>query len=484
MKDLVVIIYFACLAWVALYGIHIYWLLWLHWKGRNATRKNSHEHELQGYPHVTVQLPVYNEKRVAGRLLKAAASLDWPRDKLQIQILDDSDDDTTRILADETARLRELGVNVEHIRRPDRDGYKAGALAFGMNTARGEFVAVFDADNVPRSSFLRQTIPEFEDARVGMVQARWSFLNRSESVLCRAQALYLDAHFYVEQAARNSGGLFMNFNGTAGVWRKIAIEEAGGWQFDTLTEDLDLSYRAQMTGWQMRYLDHVDVPSELPGSIRGFKSQQYRWARGAIETARKILPRVVRSRLPWKIRLASCFHLTQKTVSLALGLLSLLLIPALYFRIETGWLKVLVVDLPIFLAGTGSMTLFYGAAWKRSRETAPKGDKYLLPALTSIGIGLAVNNSLAVLSGLLSRERVFVRTPKSGSDQSQKQAIPRTYRIRTDRTVWVESLLALYAGAAAVFAFQLDLYFTVPFMFTFAFGYSYLSVLSWRESYA
>jgi len=277
MADAVIIVYFFLLFVIAFYGVHIYWLIWLYLRNRSAAESIE---PLRGpLPRVTVQLPVYNERAVVVRLIRSAAKLAWPQELLEIQVLDDSDDSTSELAADEVARLRAEGYRIAHIRRTDRSGYKAGALAHGLQLSFGEFVAIFDADNLPRPDFLTKAMGHFADPQVGLVQARWSFLNRAESILCRAQALFLDSHFFVEQSARCRGGLFMNFNGTAGIWRRQAIESAGGWQADTLTEDLDLSFRAQMAGWRFVLAEEIDVPPELPGSIRAFKSQQFRLAK-------------------------------------------------------------------------------------------------------------------------------------------------------------------------------------------------------------
>jgi hypothetical protein len=276
----------------------------------------------------------------------------------------------------------------------------------------------------------------------------------------------------------------MNFNGTAGVWRRQAIESAGGWQADTLTEDLDLSFRTQMAGWKMIMAEDIDVPTELPGSIRAFKTQQFRWAKGAFETGLKLLPTILKSDLPRRLKMSSFFHLTQKVISVALLFLSILLIPALYFRLETGMLKVLAVDLPIFLAGTGSMSIFYGLAHKREESDRTWRSGLLLPALTSIGIGLAVNNSWAVFSAVFSRHNQFERTPKTGSDRNRRIAPPKDYRVKIDHTVRVETALALYALGAVACAVSLKLFLSLPFLMTFSFGYLYFSVLSIKERYA
>jgi cellulose synthase/poly-beta-1,6-N-acetylglucosamine synthase-like glycosyltransferase len=487
LKGLFISFYFFLLFYIAIYGVGLYWMIWLY-KRRSKPLSSPKIAETainsDIFPFITIQLPIYNERKVVARLISSVAAFDWPRDRLEIQVLDDSDDDTTEIITGEVGRLRQSGISIDHIRRESRRGFKAGALAYGLERARGEFIAVFDADNLPRSDFIRSLIGRFDNPELGMVQARWSFINRQDSLLCRAQALFLDAHFFIEQSARSRGGLFMNFNGTAGIWRRRAIDEGGGWQGDTLTEDLDLSYRVQLAGWKMILDEDIDVPTELPSSIRSFKTQQYRWARGAIETSKKLLPVVMRSKLPLRIKLASLLHLTQKSVSLAILLLTILLIPALYIRLEVGMMRLLLVDLPIFIAGTGSMSIFYGLAYKREHSSGSLKDCLTLPILSSLGIALAVQNSMAVLAGLFSNRRTFIRTPKSGTNANEKTVLPPDYRIKFDHSVKMEAVLAGYSILAIAFAAGLKLYFSIPFLTTFAFGFIYFTFRSMREHYA
>jgi cellulose synthase/poly-beta-1,6-N-acetylglucosamine synthase-like glycosyltransferase len=474
-------LYFVCLGHIAIYGLHVLWLSCLYLR-RSPVRPGPEKFET--LPKVTVQLPVFNERLVVARLIRAVAAMDWPREKLQIQVLDDSTDITVAIAAHTISQLKHQGYQIAHIRRPNRDGYKAGALANGLRSATGEFVAVFDADNLPRPDFLRRIMPYLADARVGLAQARWSFLNREQSLLCRAQALFLDGHFFIEQAARCRSGLFMNFNGTAGVWRRQAIEDAGGWQADTLTEDLDLSYRAQMAGWKFVMAEDVEVPTELPAAIRSFKAQQYRWARGAIETGLKNLPRLTRSSLPLKIKIEAWFHLTQKTVSVALLLLSVLLVPALLLRWEGGGLKLFLVDLPILLAGTGSMSMFYGLAYRRQPQIHTTQNALAMIMLSSLGVALAATNTAAVAGAFFARRAAFVRTPKTGVAGGTSAPTPGDYRIRFDRTLGVETLLTANALLAVGFSVHLDLLAGLPFLASFVVGYGYFTVLSLRDGYA
>lgn len=496
-SNLFLIFYFFLFFWIASYGIHLYWLIFIYLRNRNLIEPGKFE-SIKEFPMVTVQLPVYNERNVVKRLITAIASFDWPRNRFEIQVLDDSTDNTTAIIASLAGQLEADGLQITHLHRTHRTGYKAGALAEGLKKARGEFIAIFDADNLPRPDFLKKLIGRFNNPEVGMVQARWSFINRNQSLLCRAQALFLDAHFLIEQSARYTGNLFMNFNGTAGIWRQQAILDAGDWQSDTLTEDLDLSYRVQMVGWKMVFVEAVDVPTELPASIRSFKSQQYRWARGAVETGLKVLPRLWRKPFPFRVKMAATFHLTHKSVSLALVLLAVMLIPALYLRLDGGLTKILLIDLPIFLTGTGSMSLFYGLAYRRQKDIRSRKNLLMLPAMTSLGIALSVNNTIAILGAFFGSHKnpEFVRTPKTGTDgfggtgrsdrigEETASVVSNDYRIKFDRTMIVEIGLALYALTAIGYAGWLGLYFSIPFLATFAFGFLYYGVKSLRECYA
>lgn len=476
------IFYFFLLGYLAIYGFHIYWLIYLYFRCEPAFQSQTPKPGDE--PMVTVQLPVYNERLVVKRLIQSIAAFDWPKDKLEIQVLDDSTDATTQIILEEVSHLKNFGYNITHIQREVRTDYKAGALKYGLKFAKGEFVAIFDSDNLPRPDFIKRLIGYFSDSRLGMVQARWSFLNRNQSILCRAQALFLDAHFFVEQAARSRAGLFMNFNGTAGIWRKIAIDDAGSWQGDTLTEDLDLSYRAQLAGWKMVFAEDVDVPTELPASIRAFKTQQYRWARGAVETGKKNMKRIFNSSFPIKNKIGAWFHLTQKTMSLALMTLSILLIPAVFIRWEVGGWKLLLVDLPIFIAGTGSMSLFYGLAYKRQKEIHSLKNMMTMSLLSALGVALSINNSFAALAAFFSNKRVFYRTPKSGVTDERSSTIPRDYKISFDYTMNIEGLLAVYSIIAVWCAIQAGMFASLPFLIIFATGYFYFSILSIKDKYA
>lgn len=433
------------------------------------------------WPALTVQLPLYNEAWVAERLLDAVARLDYPRDRLQVQVLDDSDDGSERRLAGIVARLQDRGLRVEHHHRRDRAGYKAGALAEGLRSATGELICVFDADFVPPPDFLRRTVPAFDDPGIGMVQARWGHLNRDHSLLTRLQAVLLDAHFAIEQAARNASGRFFNFNGTAGVWRRAAIEDAGGWQHDTLTEDLDLSYRAQLRGWRFLYLDTPAAPAELPVSIAAFKSQQYRWTRGAVQTARKLLGRVWRSEEALRVKVEASFHMLANVAYPAMVALSLVAPFALAARARADrpWVGEWV-DPAILLCATGSVCVFFLVSQARvGASTWAAGVR--LPALMALGVGMSLNNTLAVVAGLRRSPGEFVRTPKYGVLSAADRWEARALDPGRSGLVRMECAFALWATAAVAHAVAIGAWSGLPLLLLFQVGYTYIALLSIAE---
>ena len=473
--QVVLAIYYLVLGTLAAYGVHRLALVVLYYRTRG--RAPIAPPEPADWPRVTVQLPLYNELYVAQRLIDAAAGLDYPRDRLEIQVLDDSTDETRDLVARRVDHHRRRGVPIRHLHRTDRTGFKAGALAAGQAVATGDLVAVFDADFVPQADFLRRTVPHFHDPEVGMVQARWEHINRHYSLLTRIQAVFLDGHFIIEHAARNRGGMYFNFNGTAGVWRRRAIDEAGGWQHDTLTEDLDLSYRAQLAGWKFRFLSDVTAPAELPVEVNSFKRQQFRWAKGSIQTARKLLWRLFRSSLPLRVKVESFVHLTNNSSYLLMVALSILVFPAMLLRRGDDVRLLLLVDLPLFVAATISVVVFYAAS---QRERGPGWGRQILflPALMGLGIGLAINNSRAVVSGLLRSGGVFERTPKYRIEQRRDGWRGKRYRVRQDAAVVVEGILAVYFALCFYVAIQLKMWPSLPFLLLFLQGYTYMFLLS------
>jgi len=476
-----IVAYVSVILVLAVYGFHRSHLVYLYLKNRRRVARPARRYE--EVPLVTVQLPVFNEMYVVERLIEAVAAIDYPRDRFEIQVLDDSTDETREIAAKKCAEVAARGIDCKHITRADRKGYKAGALDHGLGTARGEFIAVFDADFVPGASFLRDTIDHFTDDGVGMVQARWGHLNGDFSGLTRVQSIMLDGHFIIEHTARNRSGRFFNFNGTAGVWRRTTIVSAGGWQHDTLTEDLDLSYRAQMKGWQFVYLPDVVAPAEIPCEMNSFKSQQFRWAKGSLQTARKILPQLFRSDLPWKVKFEAAFHLSNNVAYLFLVLLSLLLLPMLAVRGEHGWKEVLLLDLPLFFGTTLSIAGFYVM-------TQRLGDEHVgiwtairrVPLALSLGIGLSINQSKAVLEGLWGGQSEFVRTPKhglaGGGSLPSDTWVSKKYRAAKSLVPVIEILFAAYFVATIIVAVYCRHFTSLPFLLLFLGGYLYVGVLS------
>jgi cellulose synthase/poly-beta-1,6-N-acetylglucosamine synthase-like glycosyltransferase len=426
-------------------------------------------------PVVTIQLPLYNEATVARRLIFATGAMDYPTDKLEIQVLDDSTDETAGIAEAAVEDLRARGIDAEYVRRPSRHGYKAGALEYGLRRARGELVAVFDADFLPQASFLKELVGHFEDPRIGMVQTRWDHANRGHSLLTRIQALMLDGHHLVENRARYAAGCFFNFSGTGGIWRRAAIEDAGGWQHDTLTEDLDLSYRAQLAGWRFVYRGDVLTPSELPEDMSAFRAQQFRWAKGTVQTARKLLRTVITTDLPLSKRIEAAFHMLPHMAYPAMVLLTLLLLPALLFMPATSVRALLLVDVPLCMGATGSLFAFYGMAEKaRGRSFLSVLAK--LPAVIALGAGLAPHLTSAVYDGFTSMAGEFVRTPKRGEARGR-------YR-QVSKLPLAEMALALVSAASVVAAVETGHYIALPFAMLFTLGYGYVAALVVREQLA
>jgi cellulose synthase/poly-beta-1,6-N-acetylglucosamine synthase-like glycosyltransferase len=408
----VTILYLGVLGLVCIYGLHRYWLVWLFLRHRRDRRQRTRLVEL---PVITVQLPMFNEAAVAARVIDAACALRYPADRLQVQVLDDSTDPECRqIAARRVEHWRGQGRDIQYLHREHRRGYKAGALADALPYARGSVIALFDADFVPEADFLLRTVHAFADPKVGMVQARWDHLNRDDSLLTQSQAIFLDGHFIIEHTARNRAGRWINFNGTAGLWRREAIDSAGGWHADTLTEDVDLSYRAQLQGWEFVYLPHIRCPAELPPRIDAFKSQQHRWTKGSIQTARKLLPTLLRSRASLGRKVEAFFHLTSPMCYVYLTVMALLFFPAFYVNVqpfEDGTIAGTIWGLTLFALGTASAGVFYMVSQRVQRRSAWR-TLLQLPVLMCIGIGVAVNNARGAVEALLGHRSGFVRTPK------------------------------------------------------------------------
>ncbi len=476
--DLALLIpYFLVMIVLAIYGVHRYTLCYLYFKYRKNYNPNPIKY-FEELPRVTIQLPIFNEQFVIDRLVEAVCALEYPKDKLEIQVLDDSTDETTEVAAGIVARYAALGHPIVYIHRTNRHGFKAGALDAGLNVATGEFIAIFDADFVPPPDWLMKVIHHFGEPDVGMVQTRWTHLNRDYSLLTRIEAILLDGHFILEHGARARTGDFFNFNGTAGMWRRQAISDGGGWQHDTLTEDTDLSYRSQMAGWRFKYLPEVECPSELPIEMTAFKTQQARWAKGLIQTSIKMLPRIFKSDLPRRIKIEAVYHLTANLSYPLMIIMTALLIPAMIVRFYQGWFQMLLIDFPLFTASSASIAVFYVAS---QREIYPKTWKrtfLYLPFLMALGIGLTVTNSKAVIEALLGIKSAFVRTPKYRVAQKGEKSQAAKYRKRLKLTPWIELLIGTYFLLAIIYTFTNHNYFTAPFLILFVIGYWYTGLMS------
>ncbi len=474
---LMLIPYFAVMILLALYGIHRYTLCYQYYKYKKNYNPNPPA-QFDELPMVTVQLPIFNEQFVIDRLIEAICAMEYPRDRLEIQLLDDSTDETQEVAAGIVDRYRALGHPIEYIHRTNRYGFKAGALDAGLKTAKGEFVAIFDADFVPPPEWLMKVIHHFSEPGIGMVQTRWGHLNRNYSMLTQIEAILLDGHFVMEHGARARTGEFFNFNGTAGMWRRKAIEDGGGWQHDTLTEDTDLSYRSQMAGWKFKYLPDVECPSELPIEMTAFKTQQARWAKGLIQTSIKILPQVFRSGMTRQNKIESVYHLTANLSYPLMVIMSALLIPAMICRFYQGWFQMLLIDVPLFTASTFSIAVFYLMS---ERELFPKTWKktfYYLPFLMALGIGLTITNTKAVMEALFGIKSPFVRTPKFAVARKGEKSQAAKYRKRLKLAPWIELLMGCYFAAAIWYTFTNKNYFTAPFLILFVVGYWYTGLMS------
>ncbi|MEO5719187.1 MAG: cellulose synthase family protein [Chthoniobacterales bacterium] len=467
--------YLSVLIGLSGYGLHRYVIVYLFLKNRDRPPQPlGHFAEL---PMVTEQLPLFNEIYVVERLLKAVSELDYPRDRLQIQVLDDSTDETCDLTRSCVAKLVERGFDAELIQRSDRVGFKAGALEAGLETAKGDYVCILDADFVPQPELIRETVHFFTDPKVGMIQTRWGHINRGYSLLTRVQAMFLDGHLLLEQVARSRSGRFFNFNGTAGLWRKSCIIDAGGWQHDTLTEDLDLSYRAQLEGWKFVFLTDVVTPAELPVDMNGFKSQQHRWTKGSIQTCKKLFPRIWRSDLPLMIKLEASVHLTSNFAYLLLACLCVLLHPSLGGP-QSGWLRTFLLDVPIFLTASVSVAVFYICAQRELHPHTWMKEILLLPALLALGVGLSINNARAVLEAVFNHESEFKRTPKYGIEH--KAQVWRSCRYMPLKSFLpiIEIGFAAYFTYFVYYACVHRQFFNLPFLLMFQLGFLYVAVSS------
>jgi cellulose synthase/poly-beta-1,6-N-acetylglucosamine synthase-like glycosyltransferase len=470
--DTIGTLYLLVIFGLSLYGLNSFVTTVLYVFRPHQLKNRKKALPLKMWPTVTVQLPIFNEKYTVERLLKAVTKLDYPRERLQIQVLDDSTDDTANLVKNLVQKYGSSGLNIEWQHRTDRKGYKAGALSEGLSSATGQLIAIFDADFVPKPDWLQKTVPLFRNRKLGCLQTRWGHTNRKYNSLTQAEAMAIDGHFIIEQTARSQNDLFLNFNGTAGLWRRACIEDAGGWQWDTLTEDLDLSYRAQMRGWKIDYLPDVVVPAELPSQVEAFKKQQFRWAKGSFQVVRKILPKIFESMLPWKVRLMAILHLTGYFVH-PLMLASLLL------TLPVGLLFPEAFKLFPFsmIAGLGPPLLYMVAT---APQTPPLLERLkLLPLLTITGFGISLSTSIAVLQGLTKMGGAFVRTPKLNlGNGHEKKSIDLGYIPPISRMVWVEIALGIYALITGIVLQPAIGWGIVPWMTLYMLGYFYIAGLN------
>jgi len=476
-------LYFAILGVLSIYGgyrIKQVIDFWRYHKLGPSPRSKYSESEL---PRITVQLPLFNEMYVVERLLKAVTAIDYPRDKFEIQVLDDSTDETVKLASATVENYAALGFDIQYIHRTDRTGFKAGALENGLKTAKGELLAIFDADFVPKPDCLRKLVDYFSDPLVGCAQMRWSHINGSYNLLTRLQTIMLDGHFVVEQTVRNRTGGFFNFNGTAGIWRRRAIEMSGGWQHDTLTEDTDLSFRAQLMGWRFVYLLDEDAPSEIPVEINAFKAQQRRWAKGVMQVGIKLYRRIWFAPLPLRVKLEMFFRLTGNISYPLMIVVSFLQFPLLLVRYNQGFSHLMVFDVPLLFFSTVSVVLFYGTGvWYLDEKRGPR--LVHLPLVMALGIGLAFSNARAVLEALLGIKSEFVRTPKysveGSTDETWKK---KKYKRKRGLLPLFELSFSLYFLLAILYAIHMNLFGTIPFLCLFFFGYGYMGVMSiWQSA--
>jgi len=485
MEIILLSIYGICMLFIFCYSVIQLHLVY-HYIKSGKEKDTCIEEEVQDLPFVTVQLPIYNELYVVERLIDAVAALDYPKNKFEIQVLDDSTDETLNITKNKVDQIKKKGISIHHITRVNREGYKAGALQEGLKTAKGKLIAIFDADFIPSKDFLKKTTPYFKEEKIGVVQTRWGHVNKDYSLLTKLQAFGLNAHFSVEQSGRNRAGYFINFNGTAGIWRKDTIVDAGGWQADTLTEDLDLSYRAQLKGWKFKYLEEVVSPAELPADINALKSQQFRWTKGAAENAKKNLWKVLRSKLPLLTKIHAIFHLMNSTVFICIITIASLSIPLLFIKHYSPAYSTLFDYASLFLFSLLSLGIFYWFSTSKEydKKWAMAGNfLFKFPLFLAISMGLSLHNAIAVIEGYLGKKTPFIRTPKfnivtardslRGNRYSSKSITPLTL---------VEGLLMLYFLFGIGSAFYLKDFGLLPFHILLFLGFGIVFYYSIRHA--
>ena len=474
--------YFFLLALLAVYGIHRYEIIRLYRKHRKHVPEPP-SRRFDELPRVTIQLPLYNERFVVERLLEEIAKIDYPRDRLQIQVLDDSTDETHPFTERLVGEYRAHGLPIEYHHRRNRHGFKAGALEEGLRLATGELIAIFDADFLPPSDFLQRTVHHFTDPRVGLVQTRWTYLNREYNLLTKVQAILLDGHFILEHVGRSGAGLFFNFKGTAGILRRQMIEESGGWEHDTLTEDADLSYRAQLLGWKFVYLPNVECPSELPVDTHGFQVQQFRWAKGQTQVSLKLLRRILSAAIPRREKMEAVWHLTPNICYPLMILVTALLLPVMVVRFYIGWQEMVFLDLPFVLATFFSVVVFYTYAQVAAGHRGWFRSLLMIPAVMAAGVSLTLSNTRAVVEALIGHKTSFVRTPKYAITGSGQADVPARYRSRSGFLPYLELLLGTYFVGVIVYLVDALNLLAVPFMLLFAGGYYWAAFSTLKQEF-
>src|SRR5437016_2169053 len=478
----VLIIYFSILTVLAIYGVYRIKQVIEFWRYSRFPPKAKDKFAEDLLPHITVQLPLFNEMYVVERLVKAVIEIDYPRDRIEIQVLDDSTDETVNIARATVEKYVRKGFDIHYIHREDRTGFKAGALENGMKTAKGNLIAIFDADFVPKPDFLRKLVHYFIDPIVGCAQMRWAHINGSYNLLTRLQTIMLDGHFVVEQTTRNRSGNFFNFNGTAGIWRRDAIEMSGGWQHDTLTEDTDLSFRAQLMGWRFVYHLDEEAPAEIPVDVNAFKAQQRRWAKGVVQVWLKLYRRIWYAPLPLRVKLEMFFRLTGNISYPLMIVASFMQFPLLLVRYNQGLYQLMVLDVPLLFFSTVSVVLFYGSAvWYLDKKRRSR--MFHLPLVMSLGIGLAFSNARAVFEALFGVKSDFVRTPKyrveKTDDESWKS---KKYKRKHGWLPLLELSFALYFVLAIAYAVRMHMWGPIVFLLLFCFGYGYMGTMSLMQA--
>ncbi len=477
LSELVIAIYTVSLFILLLYSSHGFIMLFYQHKFRDKTKRRLHT--INTSKVVTIQLPLYNEMYVAERLINAVCNIDYPKESLDIQVLDDSTDETKQIVSKIVQQKKDAGFTISHIQRKNRVGFKAGALKAGLEKAKGEYIAIFDADFIPSPDFLKNMLTYFYSNNIGMVQSRWSHINEKHSILTRVQAFALNGHFAIEQKVRNAAGFFINFNGTGGVWRKECIFNSGNWQTDTITEDLDLSYRAQLKGWQFVYLNNFTTPAVLPEEITSLKVQQFRWTKGAVETAKKLLPTIWKSKQPLRIKFQSTFHLTNNFVFPFVLLVSLLNLPILFIKIGGNYNSYFNYSSVFILAFISTFSLYMAA--QKNIYTNWISKIFTFPIFLLGTMGLAINNSIAVFEAIINKKSEFVRTPKFvEKDESE---IVNKYKLKNKLSVqlFIEFFFTLYSFATLIFSLYYLELMALPFNMMFFFGFFSISMLSIKE---